>query len=124
MQITRNLSSVILFRWMTLQNESHNTNSTLYLKDNNDFMDLFQDDFIACCVHSATLTTAAVSLCLYVSAFDPVTLMMRWPAWHHPQGIVVLAPLTDYRLRTGRHHHEAHQNRRGRPRKMTGVVCS
>lgn len=47
--------------------------------------------------------------------------MMRWPAWHHPQGTVALAPLIDYPLRTGKPRHEARQNLRERPRKMTGM---
>lgn len=51
-----------------------------------------------------------------------VILMMRWPAWHLPQGIVALALLIDSQLRTGRPHHEARQNSGGRARKMTGIL--
>lgn len=68
--------------------------------------------------NSSCLTLWLVSMV----SVHTVILMMRWPAWHLPQGIVALALLIESQLRTGRPHHEDRRNSGGRARKMTGIL--
>ncbi len=71
-------------------------------------------------VDYSSYLTMCVSVCFCV--FDPVTLTTRLPAWDHPRGIAALALLTEYPLRTGKPHLEAHQNRRGKARETMGTL--